>query len=138
MATIAYNKLPVKIFYFDNSGYASIRQTQDNFFGRRYGIDSSTGISFPDTAKLAEAYGISSYIIREKSTMTGDIKKVLRMSGPVLCHVYLDPAHVFEPKLSSDRKPDGRIVSKPLEDLYPFLPRDEFRSNMIIEPAKED
>jgi len=138
MATIVHNKLPVKIFYFDNGGYASIRQTQDNFFGRRYGIDSSSGISFPDTTKLAVAYGIQSYAIREKSTMVKDIKKVLSMSGSVLCHVYLDPAHVFEPKTSSERKPDGRMVSKPLEDLYPFLPRDEFRDNMIIEPAKED
>jgi acetolactate synthase-1/2/3 large subunit len=138
LATIAYNRLPIKIFYYDNGGYASIRQTQDNFFGRRYGIDENSGLMFPDTSKIAEAYGIPHRSIRDPNAVTEDISAVLAIPGPVLCHVYLDPTHIFEPKLSSERKPDGRLVSKPLEDMFPFLPRKEFRENMIIEPAKED
>ena len=138
LATIAYNNIPVKIFYLDNGGYASIRQTQDNFFGRRIGIDKTNGIGFPNTAKLADAYGIRHFEITDPTKLTEIIGKVLETDGPALCHVYLDPEHVFEPKLSSDRKPDGRLVSKPLEDMYPFLPREELKDNMIIDLAPED
>lgn len=138
LATISYNRLPVKIFYLDNGGYASIRQTQDNFFGRRRGIDASNGIGFPDTEGLAKAYGISHFVIKDKKDMGAVIKKVIGNKGPAICHVHLDPEHIFEPKLSSERKPDGRLISKPLEDMYPFLPRDVFKENMIIEPASED
>lgn len=138
LATISYNHLPVKIFYLDNGGYASIRQTQDNFFGRRFGIDNQTGIGFPDTGKLAEAYGLTHFEMTDKRDMIGTIDKVLQATGPVLCHVYLDPDHIFEPKLSSDRKPDGQLVSKPLEDMYPFLPRQVLKENMIIDLIPED
>ncbi|OPY32660.1 MAG: acetolactate synthase 2 catalytic subunit [Methanomassiliicoccales archaeon PtaU1.Bin124] len=138
MATIAYNRLPVKIFYLDNNGYASIRQTQDNFFHRRYGIGPENGIGFPDTAKLAEAYGIKHFVIEGKERMVDVMKKVLRHEGPALCHVHLDPEHIFEPKLSSEKKTDGRLVSKPLEDMYPFLPRKVLKENMIIDLAPED
>lgn len=138
LATISYNKLPVKIFYLDNGGYASIRQTQDNFFHRRCGIDASNGIGFPDTAKLADAYGIKHFEIEGKEDMVATMKKVLKHKGPAICHVHLDPEHIFEPKLSSDKRPDGRLVSKPLEDMYPFLPRDVLKENMIIDLAPED
>ena len=138
LATIANYHLPIKMFYFDNGGYASIRQTQDNFFGRRYGIDHSTGLTFPDTAKLAEAYGIPHRMIKDLRSMDRIIDEVLDIAGPVLCHVHMDPNHIFEPKLSSEKKADGRLVSKPLEDMYPFLSRKEFLENMIIPPAKED
>jgi acetolactate synthase I/II/III large subunit len=138
LATISYNNLPVKIFYLDNGGYASIRQTQDNFFGRRFGIDKKTGIGFPDTAKLAEAYGLKHFKIAHTGSMKGIFNKVLKCKGPVLCHVYLDPDHIFEPKLSSDRKPDGQLVSKPLEDMHPFLPRNVLKDNMIIDLISED
>jgi acetolactate synthase-1/2/3 large subunit len=138
LATISYNHLPVKIFYLDNGGYASIRQTQDNFFGRRIGIDRSNGIGFPDTAILAKAYGIMHYDISDTGSMKMTIAKVLENKGPVLCHVHLDPEHIFDPKLSSEKKPDGRMISKPLEDMYPFLPRDKLKENMIIDLAPED
>jgi len=138
LATIAYNKLPVKIFYLDNGGYASIRQTQDNFFGLRIGIDTTNGIGFPSTMKLADAYGIEHFEILDAKNMDTVIKKVLKSEGPALCHVHLDPEHIFEPKLSSYKKPDGRLISKPLEDMYPFLPRDVLKDNMIIDLAPED
>lgn len=138
LATISYCQLPIKIFYLDNGGYASIRQTQDTFFGRHYGINRQTGIGFPNTGNLAEAYGLHHYEIKERSDMTGTLKKVLQASGPVLCHVFLDPDHIFEPKLSSARNSEGQLVSKPLEDMYPFLPRDELKENMIIDLVPGD
>jgi len=138
LATISYNKLPVKIFYLDNGGYASIRQTQDNFFGRRFGIDRSSGIGFPDTQSIATAYGLEHHKISNAAEMPSVIDQVLECDGPCLCHVVLDPEHIFEPKLSSERKPDGRMISKPLEDMYPFLSRKELKDNMIIDLASED
>lgn len=138
LATISYNHLPVKIFYLDNGGYASIRQTQDNFFGRRFGINNQTGIAFPDTAKLAEAYGLTHFQIGNSESMAEIVDMVLKTKGPALCHVYLDPEHIFEPKLSSARNPAGQLVSKPLEDMYPFLPRDVLKDNMIIDVVPED
>ncbi len=108
MATIAHNRFPVKIFYYDNGGYASIRQTQDNFFGRRFGIDQKTGVAFPNTSLLMAAYGIPFREIKGKEGMEEVIDEVLCMKGPVFCHVHLDPTHIFEPKLSSERKPDGQ------------------------------
>jgi acetolactate synthase-1/2/3 large subunit len=138
LATISYNKLPVKIFYLDNGGYSSIKQTQDNFFGRRFGVDDKTGILFPDTSLLADAYGIKHFEISDKKEMPDKINDVLRFKGPVLCHVYLDPDYIFEPKLSSYRRPDGKLISKPLEDMYPFLPRDVLKENMIVDLIPED
>jgi len=138
LATIAYNRLPIKIFYLDNGGYASIRQTQDGFFGRRYGIGPGRGLMFPDTEKLTSAYGIPHFNIGDGQEMEKVIDQVLKTEGAAFCHVHLDPEHIFEPKLSSDRKPDGRLVSKPLEDMYPFLPREVFKDNMIIDLVKED
>ncbi|MDB5336975.1 MAG: acetolactate synthase, partial [Planctomycetaceae bacterium] len=52
--------------------------------------------------------------------------------GPELIVVELDRTQSFEPKLSSKRLPDGRMVTAPLEDMAPFLDRDEFRSNMLV------
>lgn len=133
LATISHNHLPIKIFYLDNGGYASIRQTQDNFFGRRFGINNETGIGFPDTCKLADAYGLKHFEIKDANNMNKIIDEVLHAYGPVICHVYLDPEHIFEPKLSSERKSNGQMVSKPIEDMYPFLPRDVMKDNMIID-----
>jgi acetolactate synthase-1/2/3 large subunit len=95
------------------------------------GCDSCSGVSFPDTAKLASAYGLPTATIDEYQTMKEVITTALSTKGPFVCDVRLSPDYKFEPKLSSERRPDGSMISKPLEDMYPFLDRDEFRSNMI-------
>jgi len=133
LQTIAHHNLPLKIFVFNNSGYLSIRQTQDNMFGGKYiGESSRSGVSFPDMVKLAGAYGIEAVRILNHDEMNEQIKEVLNSPGPVLCDVVMSPKQIFAPKVSSQKLPDGRIVSKPLEDLYPFLEREEFRENMLI------
>ena len=133
LQTVAHHQLPIKLFVFNNNGYVSIRQTQDTFFNGRYaGCDSKSGVSFPDVTKLAYAYGIQSAVIDSNDNIAASIAKVLAMTGPVVCDVRLTPDYRFEPKLSSEKKTDGRIVSKPLEDMFPFLDRDEFRANMLI------
>ena len=133
LQTVAHNKLPVKLFVLSNNGYISIRQTQDAFFESRYvGCDSRSGVSFADITKIATAYGLPTAVIEGHQNMKETITAVLQDEGPLVCDVQLSSDYKFEPKLSSERKPDGRIVSKALEDMYPFLERGEFRSNMLI------
>lgn len=133
LQTVAHHQLPLKLFVLSNNGYISIRQTQDAFFsGRHAGCDATSGVSFPDVTKLAHAYGIRSAVIDSNQNIAASIATVLAMTGPVVCDVRLTPDYRFEPKLSSEKKPGGRIVSKPLEDMFPFLGREEFKSNMLI------
>lgn len=133
LQTVAHYRLPIKLFVLSNNGYISIRQTQDAFFdGRHAGCDAKSGVSFPDVTQLAAAYGLASAVIEANEGIAEDIAKVLAMPGPVVCDVRLTPDYRFEPKLSSEKKADGRMISKPLEDMFPFLDREEFRSNMII------
>lgn len=134
LATIAYHQLPILVFVFNNRGYVSIRQTQSNFFGGLYGCDGDNGVSLPDIVALATSFGIQSFRLEEHLSMREKIENLLAKPGPVLCELVLDPQHTIEPKLSSIRLSDGRMVSKPLEDMSPLLERDEFFSNMIIEP----
>jgi acetolactate synthase I/II/III large subunit len=131
LQTIAHHRLPVKLFVLNNGGYLSIRGTQDSFFQKRIGEGPGSGLSFPDTRKLAEAYGLPSMRIGPENC-AGAIEEALAMEGPVVCEVMLDPAQRFEPRLASRRLEDGRMVSSPLEDMFPFLDRDELRENLLI------
>jgi acetolactate synthase-1/2/3 large subunit len=130
LATIVENRLPVKIFVFNNGGYLSIRSTQANFFGELFGESRGSGVLFPDMMKLGEAYGISSVQICGPD-FQDTVNKVLEKKGPVLAEVLLDPDQAFEPRISSKQLPDGRIVSVPIEDMYPFLDREELMENML-------
>lgn len=136
LQTVVYHQLPLKIFVFNNNGYLSIRTTQNNFFnGHMVGEGPKSGVTFPDMARIAEAYGIKAFRISTQKELAEKIKIVLEFSGPVLCDVLIQPDQLFVPKVASKRLPDGRMVSKPLEDMYPFLDREEFLSNMIIPPC---
>jgi len=130
LQTVAHNKLNIKIFVLNNGGYLSIKSTQSNFFGLYIGIDTASGISFPDFEKIGKAYGIPSFTITENNFQQ-QIDEVLSVDGPVLCNVILDANQLFEPKLSSKQLPDGKMVSATLEDMFPFLDEEEFESNMI-------
>src|SRR5208283_2061090 len=112
--------------------------TQSKFFeGRLIGTDKSSGISFPDLSRLATAYGIPYFRI-DSVPVTGNIlEQVLRTTGPVICEVMCPENQEVIPTVSSLRKPDGKMVSKPLEDMYPFLSREEFLREMIIPPVAE-
>jgi acetolactate synthase-1/2/3 large subunit len=133
LQTIAHHNLPIKIFVLNNEGYISIKQTQDNYFkGLRVACDEKSGISFPDIAKIATAYGLPWQIIDEQQTMQKKITDILNTPGPLICEVRLILDYKFSPRNASEQKADGRMISKPLEDLFPFLDREEFASNMII------
>ena len=133
LQTVAHGKLPLKIFVLNNYGYISIKQTQDSFFGKRVACDASCGVSFPDIRKVGEAFGLSTEVIESHVNIENKIKKILNSDRPCLCEVRLTPEYKFAPKLSSEKMPDGRMVSKPLEDMYPFLDRKEFIKNIITD-----
>jgi acetolactate synthase-1/2/3 large subunit len=138
LQTVVHHKLPLKLFVLSNNGYISIRQTNQAFFGGRLtGCDSSSGVSFPDITRIAAAYGLPATVIDSHVQLDEKIAAVLATPGPIVCDIRLQHDYTFEPKLSSEKKPDGRMVSKPLEDLYPFLDREEFRSNLLIQPWDE-
>jgi acetolactate synthase-1/2/3 large subunit len=91
----------------------------------------------PDISKVANAYNLQSVVILDQSDLRRDVRRVLEMPGPVVCDVHVIPDEVRAPRLSSMQRKDGSFVSKPLEDLWPFLDRDEFRDNMIVRPLPE-
>jgi acetolactate synthase-1/2/3 large subunit len=86
---------------------------------------------------VGASYGLGTYIIKDQTNLRDDVRKVLDMPGPVLCDVNVLPDEVRAPRLQSYQKEDGSFVSKPLEDLFPFLPREEFLANMIVKPLPE-
>jgi len=131
LQTVCHYQLPVKIFVLNNNGYLSIRLSQKSFFGETVGESPASGVSFPDVVKLATAYGIAANRI-DMQDFRPAIQQALDTPGPVLCDVVLDPEQGFEPRQSSRQLPDGRIVSVPLEDMFPFLDRDEFKDNLLI------
>ena len=133
LQTVVHNRLPVKIFVLNNAGYLSMRMSQGGFFGRFIGEGPRSGLSFPSMVALASAYGIPSGTAQGEG-FTSMIDEALSADGPFLCEVMLDPEQVFEPKLSSRQLPDGRMVSSPLEDLHPFLSREELRENLFNPP----
>jgi acetolactate synthase-1/2/3 large subunit len=137
LQTVAHHQLPIKLMVLNNSGYLSIRSTQRNFFGRFVGESASSGVSFPDLVKVAEAYGLPAMRI-DQADFEAAIGELLARPGPVVCEVVLDPEQEFEPRSRAKELPDGRIVSPPLEDMYPFLPREELLSNLFIPPAEEE
>ncbi len=135
LQTVAHHRLPLKIFVLNNEGYLSIRTSQANFFKRFVGEGPGSGVTFPDMVKLAEAYGLSAMRI-EGEGFAAQIRQALAQEGPIVCDVMLDPAQSFEPKLSSRQLPDGRMVSTPLEDMFPFLSREELAENLFSVPAE--
>lgn len=137
LATIAHLRLPVKFFVLNNDGYASIRASQTNFFGKpNIGCGESTGLWLPDLRKVAHAYGLGFATIEDQRDLRDQVRGVLRMPGPVVCDVKVVPDEVRAPRVTSIQLPDGSFVSKPLEDLWPFLDRDEFKGNMIVPPLE--
>jgi len=138
LQTIVQYQLPIKIFVWNNNGYLSIRTTQTKFFeGRLMGTDSNCGISFPELKKIANAYGIKYYIAEKVADLNVVLPQVMDENTPVLCEIINPEMQEIIPTVSSMKRNDGTMVSKPIEDMYPFLDRDEFHSQMIVKPIEE-
>jgi acetolactate synthase-1/2/3 large subunit len=138
LETIHRLQLPIKFFVLNNDGYSSIRASQMAYFGKAsIGADRHTGMTVPNLSKIGASYGLLTHVIEDQADLAADVRRVLDMSGPVVCDVNVLPDEVRAPRLQSHQKADGSFVSKPLEDLFPFLPREEFLANMIVKPIDE-
>ena len=138
LQTLVHHQLPVKLVVWNNNGYLSIRTTQRKFFsGRELGTDAQSGLSLPDTEKIAAAYGIAFLRVSESRLLDAALDKMMSIQGPVILEVMCPENQEIIPTASSKKLPDGRMVSKPLEDMYPFLDREEFLANMIVKPLDE-
>jgi len=127
LATISYHKPNLKIFLLNNNGYHSIRQTQNNLFKPPLvGIDKESGICFPDNEKLAMAYSIKYKKVETITNIQDEICEVINTEGPILCEVILDENQKFEPKLSSKVLEDGTMISPEIDDMFPFLAKEEY------------
>jgi len=138
LETVKRLNLPIKFFVLNNEGYGSIRASQKVFFGETIiGCDEATGQTLPDVRRVAEAYGIRTDLVTSQDNLAAELQRVLDTPGPVVCDVHIVLDETRQPRLSSTQRPDGSFVSKPLEDLWPFLSREEFLENMIIAPLPE-
>jgi acetolactate synthase-1/2/3 large subunit len=138
LATVAHHQLPLKFFVLNNGGYAAIRGSQKGYFGgANIGCDPATGLTLPDLCAVAQAYGLGTARIEEQTDLLGQVRRVLEMPGPVICDVRVLAEEPRAPRVTSVQLANGSMASKPLEDLWPFLDREEFRKNMIVAPLGE-
>lgn len=132
LQTIKHHNLPIKIFILNNDGYISIKQTQNNFFeGRNTGAGVNSGVTTPDFVKIGNAFAIEAFRITDPEDVDTAIKKMLMSDKPMICEVMVNPDYIFTPKLSSRKLEDGSMISPSLEDMFPFLDREEFNSNIL-------
>jgi acetolactate synthase-1/2/3 large subunit len=138
LETVKRLNLPIKFFVLNNNGYVSIRNTQNTHFdGNLVASGESSGLSLPSLEKNAAVYGIPYYRIQTPRDIHIYIQDVVRTPGPAICEVMLPTTHVTAPKASVYKKADGSFSARPMEDLAPFLDREEFKENMFIEIVDE-
>jgi len=134
LETVRRLNLPIKFFVLNNNGYVSIRNTQASHFDSNFvASDESSGLSIPNIQKNAFAYDIPYFRIKNHNNIHLLIKQFLQIKGPAICEVILPSTHVTAPKASVYKKKDGSFAARPMEDLAPFLDRDEFEKNMNID-----
>lgn len=129
--------LPIKFFVLNNQGYVSIQTTQKAYFDSNFVASTQeSGLTLPDYKKVAKAFNIPAVQIKDHRNIRDKIREILNTDGPVICEVIVSPEQVTAPKVSSRQREDGSMESLPMEDLWPFLDRDEFLSNMTVLPPK--
>jgi len=134
LQTIVAYRLPLKIFVLDNDGYLAIRTTQNTYFdGRHYGSSPEGRLFLPDICKVAQAYGISTMSMKGGDSIVDRINDVLSTDGPCLCEILMDPQQSLYPKLMSSMDSDGKLISSSLENMYPFLEKDESQKDSIVD-----
>jgi acetolactate synthase-1/2/3 large subunit len=130
-------QLPIKLFVLNNDGYASIRTSQERHFGRLAGADATSGVTLPPLEGVVRAYGLPYARLEHDRGLAAEVRALLDTPGPLVIEVMTPREEPRAPSLSSMRQPDGSMVSRPLEDLWPFLPREELLENMIVAPRPE-
>ena len=134
LQTLIEYDLPVKLFVLNNDGYESIRVSQKNYFDNRLiGESNQSGLSFPDTLKIAKAYGIKAVRIRNYQELENKLDGILNFDKAVIVDVIIPRDQSIIPTVSSVVNPDGTMSSRPLEDMAPFLDREEYKKNLYID-----
>lgn len=132
--TILHYNFPIKLFVLNNDGYLSIRASQKNYFKERYiGEGPKSGVTMPDLLKICEAYGIPAKRVSNFEELDSAIQVALKTSGPYVLEVVTPSEQLIIPTVSSRINPDGSMSSRPLEDMAPFLDREEYESNLFID-----
>jgi acetolactate synthase-1/2/3 large subunit len=133
LSVVSRLSLPIKFFVLNNGGYGSIRATQINYFESRFvACDASSGLTLPDLKKTAESHGIEYRRMDSQGQMREDVMSILASPHSIICDVVMAPGQFTQPKVSSRQLPDGKMVTMPMEDLWPFLDRGEFRAAMEV------
>ena len=139
LETVKRLNLPIKFFVLNNGGYVSIQTTQRNYFNGHYvGSSASSGVTLPDIQTVAKSFGLATACLKNHDAIREKIRDILQMQGPVVCEVMVSPDQVTAPRVSSKQREDGSMISLPMEDLWPFLDREELRANMITFSVDED
>ncbi len=132
LATIMHNKIPVKIFIFNNGGYLTIKQTQIlGFKGRIMGADKNSGLTFPDYSEIAKSHKFSYQKIYNHKNLKSKINKILSSNKATMCELIMNPNEEQIPKAINRRNNLGKSIPTEFEDMYPFLPRKELSSNNL-------
>ena len=131
LQTIVHNKLPIKIFVSNNNAYGAIQITQTNFFKNKFGVDTSSGLSFPSTEKIANAYGIKYLSVRKNEDVKDSIQQFLDCKETVILEVFTCVQGRY-PRLNAIKNDDGTFTNRPFEDMDPFMDREEFKNEMIV------
>lgn len=139
LQTIVHNRIPLKIVLINNGGYHTVKQTQHNYFHDNFiGIGPESGdISFPFMEKIAGAYGIPYISVRRNEDVDRFVDRILASEGVLLAEAFVDPAQTTDPKASTRKLPSGEMVSAPLEDMAPFLDREELKKIMEVGEKNE-
>ena len=137
MSTLSSFNLPICLIIMNNKGYASIRNTQKNYFDSRFvGTGPEANLMLPDLKKIAHSYNVPYIKISKASEIKQKMNKAMKLKWPILIDVHLVSNEVLIPKVSAIPNADGSIISMPLEDMSPLLSIETLKKEMIIEISK--
>ena len=131
LQTIVHHNLPVKILLINNNAYGANLITQSIYFKNKYGSDNESNLSFPNTEKIANAYGIKYIFARKNEDLENTLNNLINYEGPLICEIF-SSVQIRIPKISAIKNDDGTFNNRPFEDLEPFLSREEFEKEMIV------
>lgn len=132
LQTIVHKKIPMKILLMNNNAYGANVITQGLYFKNKYGSDNESDLSFPSSEKIANAYGIKYICVRKNEHLEQVFNEFLETKEAIICEVF-SCIQQRVPKLSAVKNDDGTFSSRPFEDMEPFLSREEFEKEMIID-----
>lgn len=137
LATIQYHQLNIKLFIMNNYGYASIQNTQNNFFNGHYaGVNQQSGVSFPNLQKLADAYHLTYISVSSPIIMPTVINEILNSKGPIICEIFTSQHQEIIPSVSSQKLANGEMLSKPLDDMFPFMDEEKRQTYLLFKSAE--